>query len=167
MYRHEATFAGEVDHVALIGRLCSDDGLAGWALSTSVRALRMILPLCPEWARVCAWVKPHAAPVRSHGLSNCWEPLIVVGGRQLPPGKRDWFSAHPARRGGSLPGRKPLAFCVFLFEALGMRPGDEIRDLFPGTGIISRAWAEVSRLEPLRLSMGDGSSVDERQLNIS
>ncbi len=51
----------------------------------------------------------------------------------------------PARGGGDLIGRKPLAFCAWLFEALGMLPGDELVDLFPGTGIVGRAWAELSR----------------------
>jgi hypothetical protein len=27
-----------------------------------------------------------------------------------------------------------------------MLPGDELVDLFPGTGIVSRAWAELGRL---------------------
>ena len=51
----------------------------------------------------------------------------------------------PARGGGDLIGRKPLAFCAWLFEAMGMLPGDELVDLFPGTGIVGRAWAELSR----------------------
>jgi hypothetical protein len=58
---------------------------------------------------------------------------------------RDWLRAQPARNGGNLPGRKPLAFCAFLFAALGMIPGDELIDLFPGTGIVSRAWKNLSR----------------------
>jgi hypothetical protein len=40
-------------------------------------------------------------------------------------------------------GRKPLAFCAWLFDLLGMRPGDELEDLFPGTGIVSKAWASL------------------------
>jgi predicted methyltransferase len=50
----------------------------------------------------------------------------------------------PARGEGTLPGRKPIAFCAWLFDLLGMRPGDILIDLFPGTGIVTRAWAEVS-----------------------
>lgn len=133
----------EVDHEALIASLGAS-GYAGWALSTSARALRTLLPLCPERARVAAWVKPIGVSSRTYGMHNTWEPLIVCPGRLLQPGVRDWLSAQPARRGGTLPGRKPLAFCAWLFSLLGMRPGDELDDLFPGTGIVSQAWRELS-----------------------
>lgn len=146
-YRGEPTYAGEVDFVALVDRLRSDHAgghCLGWALSTSARSLRDVLPLCPSDARVCAWVKPHGASPRTYGLHNTWEPVIVVPGRQLRPGKRDWLLAAAARSGGTLPGRKPIAFCVWLFELLGMLPGDRLVDLFPGTGIVTRAWDELS-----------------------
>jgi len=142
-YKGEASFAGEVDHEALISSLTAA-GYDGWALSTSSKALRDILPLCPPEARVCAWVKPIGASVRTFGIHSTWEPVIVVPGREERPGKRDWLSAQPARFGGSLPGRKPIAFCAWLFGLLGMRAGDELVDLFPGTGIVGRAWSEAS-----------------------
>lgn len=147
-YRHEPSYGGEVDHGELVRRLTSGD-FAGWALSTSARALRDVLPLCPPGARVCSWVKPIGAAPATFGPHNCWEPLIVVPARHLRPGVRDWLAAQPARRGGTLPGRKPIAFCAWLFELLGMRPGDELVDLFPGTGVVARSWAELS-LAPAR-----------------
>lgn len=133
----------EVNHPALVQSLV--DGYDGWALSTSAMALRDILPLCPPQVRVCAWVKPGGAPPRTYGLHNVWEPIIVLQGRRLRPGRRDALYRHPARLGGDLPGRKPLAFCAWLFAALGMLPGDELVDLFPGTGIVTAAWAETAR----------------------
>ena len=114
-YGDQPTFAGEVDHAALIASLTTS--YDGWALSTSEDALRWILPLCPEGARVCPWVKPIGAAPATYGLHNTWEPLIVVQGRRLRPGRRDWLRAMPARGGGDLPGRKPIAFCAFLFTA--------------------------------------------------
>lgn len=138
-YRNEPTYGGEVDHAALVQR-AESVGLTGWALSTSEAALRDVLPLCPLGARVCPWVKPHGVPRATHGIHNAWEPLIIVRGRQRPPGKRNWLSALPARGGGTLPGRKPIAFAAFLFTMLGMLPGDDLIDVYPGTGIISRAW---------------------------
>ena len=132
----------EVDHPAMIASLSAE--YDGWALSTSARALRDLLPLCPESARVCPWVKPIGASPRTFGIHNTWEPLIVVPGRSERPGVRDWLSAQPARNGGDLPGRKPVAFCAWLFELLGMRAGDELVDLFPGTGIVARSWRELS-----------------------
>lgn len=145
-YRHESTFAGEVDHAALLSRLeerRQSGELLGWALSTSARALGEILPLCPPTRRIASWVKPHGVSTRSFGMHNVWEPLIVVGGRQRPPGVPDALVALPARGGGTLPGRKPLAFCSWLFRLLGMAPGDELDDLFPGSGIVTRAWVSL------------------------
>lgn len=145
-YRDEPTYAGEVDHAKLVAELVAG-GWDGWALSTSARALRDVLPLCPAGARVCVWIHQFAPPKGTHGLHACWEPLIVVGGRQAPPGRRDYLVAHAARSGGDLVGRKPIAFWVWLFDCLGMRPGDSLADRFPGTDIGRRAWRELSRME--------------------
>lgn len=152
-YAKEPSFAGEVDLEELIPRLRTFDG---WALSTSAEALQDVLPLCPPGVRICPWVKPIGAPSRTRGLHNAWEPLLVWPGRKLEPGKRDWLRAQPARGGGTLTGRKPLAFCAFLFEALGMQPGDELEDLFPGTGIVGRAWSEIGRSHQVRDASPEG-----------
>lgn len=161
-YADELSFAGEVDHRALIASLL-EEGYAGWALSTSARSLRDLLPLCPPDARVCAWVKPIGVPSVTAGLHNTWEPLIVVGGRRLRPGVRDWLRAMPARGWGDLPGRKPIAFCAWLFDCLGLVPGDELVDLFPGTGAVARAWRELSARTssdaPSSVAGGDGRRV--------
>ena len=154
-YQHESTFAGEVDHVALIAHLTSG-AFDGWALSTSERALRDLLPLCPPEARLCPWVKPHGVSGETRGLHNAWEAVIVMPGRRLRPGRRDWLSAMPARGGGELMGRKPLAFCAALFDWLGLLPGDELVDLYPGTGAVSRAW-QLRSLEASRTAPDDAS----------
>lgn len=143
LYGDEPSYAGEDDHVELIASLT--DRYDGWALSTSAAALRAVLPMCPATVRVCAWVKPIGVSSKTHGLHSTWEPLIVQPGRELMPGKRDFLYAQPARGGGDLIGRKPLKFCSFLFEALGMLPGDDLDDLFPGTGIVLRSWKEICR----------------------
>lgn len=49
-YGREATFAGEVDHRELVERLQAG-GYAGWALSTSARALRAAIARAVEEAR--------------------------------------------------------------------------------------------------------------------
>lgn len=158
-YRDQPSYDGEVDHVALIGHLTSG-AYDGWALSTSSAALRDILPLCPPDAHVCAWCKPIGVPIATRGIHSVWEPLIVVQARQARPGRPDWLRAMPARGGGDLVGRKPLAFCHFLFSAVGLAPGDELVDLYPGTGIVSAAWAQVSLLQHRDASLiagGDAS----------
>lgn len=138
--------AAEVDHAALILQLVADFP-DGWALSTSAAALPDVLRLCPAGARVCPWV--HGARAgRARRARNAWEPLIVVGGRPAPPGEsvaedlRDvliWGGrqrSHP----GALVGMKPAQFCEWLFRLLGARRGDQLVDLFPGSGAVRRAW---------------------------
>lgn len=161
-YQDQPSYAGEVDHAELVASLRAG-GYAGWALSTSREALRDVLQLCPPEAHVCPWVKPIGAPRGTYGLHSTWEPLIVVGGRKCRPGLNDWLSAKPARLGGSdLIGRKPLAFCAFLFDALGMLPGDVFVDLFPGTGVVGRAWSALS-LRSSTTERPPPSRLEERQ----
>jgi tRNA/tmRNA/rRNA uracil-C5-methylase (TrmA/RlmC/RlmD family) len=38
-------------------------------------------------------------------------------------------------------GAKPSEFCFWVFDMLGARQGDELVDLFPGTGAVTQAWA--------------------------
>lgn len=148
-YGDQESYAGEVDHVALIASLQAS-GYDGWALSCAVDipSLKVIIPCLPDDARLCPWVKPGGAPPASRGIHNMWEGLIVVGGRQEPPGKRDWLLAQPARFGGDLVGRKPIAFVAWLVQMLGARPGDTLDDMFPGTGIVGNAWASLLGAAP-------------------
>lgn len=177
-YADRPEYRGEVDHVALVAELQTFDG---WALSTSARALRDLLPLCPEGARVCPWVKPHPVPEATAGPHNAWEAVIVVPARLRPPGVPDFLVALPARLGGSdLPGRKPLAFVRWLVQLLGLEPGDEFVDLFPGSGVVGATWREICRsadtsaLEQRRIgprpsleALGDVSPVDERRASVA
>jgi hypothetical protein len=144
-YQHEPTYAGEVDHAELIASLKYYDG---WALSTSgkLATLAKILPLCPQNAILVPWVKLGGVPSTTRGLHNRWEALIVVPGRALRPGQADFLIAHPARFGGTLTGRKPIAFIAKLFKALGMLVGDSLLDKYPGTEIVGRSWAVLSSL---------------------
>lgn len=147
-YQHRANYQGEVDHARLIAQmtdLVRKGKWAGWALSASRKSLRQLLPLVPEATDVCAWTKPIGVPSTTYGRHSTWEPVLVFGGRKRRPGVRDWLSAQPARGGGDLPGRKPIAFCSWLFDLLGMLPGDDIVDLFPGSGVVGRSWEEISR----------------------
>lgn len=151
-YGDQPSYAGEVDHDALIASATADletGATQGWALSCSVRSLRHLLPLCPADVRVGAWVKPIGVSGRTFGPHNTWEAVIVAGGRKMQPGVRDWgeepvLRGMPARGEGDLIGRKSQAFCAWLFDLLGMVPGDEIVDHFPGTGIVTKTWRNLS-----------------------
>ncbi len=157
-YADQASYAGEVDHAALVASLVDRQRrgeLAGWALSTSAAALAVVLPLAPT-VKVCAWVKPIG--VFGAGVCSRWEPVLVSGGRALHP-VRDWLSAQPAKLAGSdLVGRKPLAFCGWLFDLLGMVPGDELEDLFPGSGVVGQAWASLSAGSRSRWELNDAAA---------
>lgn len=144
-------------HQDLIARLC-DEFPDGWALSATSGSLRALLPACPEDARVAAWVKPFCAFKR--GVRPCygWEPVIFCGGRNPP-----WVPHEPPVKGGEqttpkdfiaesitlkkgLTGAKPPKVCEWILDLLGYQNGDEIVDLFPGTGVMG-AVASQLRIE--------------------
>ena len=119
-----------------------DDQYDGWALSLHVPSLRTILPMCPDDVRICAWVKPFASFKPNVRQAYAWEPVIVKPIRKLGPESatvRDWCSANIAMRKG-LPGAKPEAMIRWLFDFAGLQPGDDVVDLFPGTGVVGRTW---------------------------
>ncbi len=160
MYKDQPSYAGEVDHAELIASLKAS--YDGWALSTSADALQDLLPLCPKGVHVAAWHKPLAAQSTTYGMHNVWEPVSVWPARELRPGIADALRALPARGGGDLIGRKPLKFCGWLFGLLGALPGDQFFDLFPGSGIVARAWsAYASPLQERHVSPVDGEHVSQ------
>jgi hypothetical protein len=134
----------EVDHASLLDRLTTEFP-DGWALSTSSRALRAVLALCPPDVRICAWFKG-PRPTKSRRAVMSWEPVLVHRGRELstasPQVLRDALIAQGRFRAypGALVGMKPPAFAEWLFAQLGAAPGDELVDLFPGSGAVRRAW---------------------------
>lgn len=137
--------AKEVNHGELIKRLM---GFDAWALSTHSPALREILPMCPKESRVAAWVKPFAAFKRNVRVAYSWEPVIFFGARGKANKQQltihDWVSAMPPiftkRNLDGTKGQKPMEFCMWLFAMMGLRDGDEIHDLFPGSGAVTMFW---------------------------
>ena len=121
----------------------------GWWLTTEDGAYR------PGNYRVMAWVKPFAAFKRNVPVAYAWEPVLVkpcrkpvVSGRIV---SRDWI-AEPMTMQRGLVGAKPEAVCRWLFEVVGAEPEDELVDMFPGSGAVTRAWERwrsESRLEGL------------------
>ncbi|HSS11671.1 MAG TPA: hypothetical protein VLL25_17425 [Acidimicrobiales bacterium] len=146
-YKDQASYAGEVDHVELIGLLKSRYP-DGWALSTSAAALRLILALSPSTARVAVWYRTNSEPPGNRGRWHwSWEPVIVVGGRQKygeAPSVRDVLNVPGLSSEAAIPGQKPPAFCRWVANLLGYQEGDEIVDLFPGSGIVGRSLEQGS-----------------------
>lgn len=142
----------EVDHASLLEQLV--DGFPdGWALSTSAAALRDVLPMCPAGISICVW-RRRTRPTKSRAPLSAWEPLLVYRGRALQTGRPQAVLDHLDYRGrydampGALVGMKPPEFAVWMFSLLGAEPGDELVDLFPGSGVIGRAWALYTSLTP-------------------
>jgi hypothetical protein len=163
-YREEPTYAGEVDILELLLSLKAYDG---WALSTSAEALPRVLATCISLhltVRVAAWTR-RARPHKTARILNGWEPLIFSGGRTLVSHGRPQDPAHQAagthplqvtdtlngfnpRQRPTLPtsciGMKPPEFCRWVFLLLGALPGDTLVDMFPGSGIVTRAWLDYT-----------------------
>lgn len=123
----------------------------GWAMSASSPSLRVLLPLCPPDARVGAWVKPFCAFKRGVRPCYAWEPVIYRGGRNKnhpPPTKggkqttpKDFHAASITLKKG-LTGAKPESFCRWVLDLLNVQAGDDVTDIFPGTGVMGRVFAE-------------------------
>lgn len=153
LYRDHPDYAGEVDHVALVARL--EGEFDGWALHTAAtpNAIALLAPLVVDTgARWCSWVKGFAAFKRNVSVAYAWEPVIikparkpVVSGRQI---MRDWIECSITLKRG-LVGAKPEAVCHWVFELLGADPDDDLVDLFPGTGAVTRAWETWRAVPPL------------------
>lgn len=132
----------EVDHAELVATLVRDFP-DGWALSTASTTLAQVLELCPKGVRIGAWVKPFAVFKPNVNPAYAWEPVIFMGGRKRTrqePTVRDWHSANITLKKG-LCGAKPPTFNQWILDILGYRQGDEIVDLYPGTGGMSAALA--------------------------
>lgn len=144
LYKDHLDFSGEVDHAALIVRLERD--FDGWVLHASATptSMKTLAPLVAETdARWMAWVKGFAAFKRNVSVAYAWEPVIVKPARKPVVSKRlvmrDWIQESITLKRG-LTGAKPEAVCHWAFKMVGARPEDELVDLFPGTGAVSRAW---------------------------
>lgn len=160
-YYRDDPRAVEVDHAALVAQL--DAEYDGWALSCYSNSLRLILPHCPESARVAAWVKPWCSWKRGVSPKYGWEPVIFKPARKRQPKGLypvDWVSCNATSRRG-LNGAKPEQFCFWVFNLLHAQPRDEFVDLYPGTGAVGQAWEQWSR--QLRMAVAGCERSAERQ----
>lgn len=140
----------EVNHQILIGSLCAHFP-DGWALSTSSSALQFVLGMCPAGVRVGIWNRPDTYR-RTPERPRTWEAVIFCGGRSRPDiSVLDRVDVNVSPVPGFV-GAKPLDFSLWVFLMLGAFPEDELEDLFPGTGAVSKAWRRftLQRNEVLR-----------------
>lgn len=149
-HRHEAPYGCWDDpdtHLLLRDMLAVHD-YDGYAVSLSSPSLATILPMHGTMAlgpaRVAAWVKPFAVFKPNVNPAYAWEPVIFCGGRRGDrerPTVRDWHSSNITLKKG-LTGAKNPEFCRWILDLLGYEEGDEMVDLFPGTGVMARVLAQ-------------------------
>lgn len=153
----------EVDHRELIERLFNEHP-DGWALSTHASSLIEVGAMVRELAiadevadveqlRVSIWNRGSRSGIASRRARNAWEPLIVYGGRPLELATDETLDdvltcsprATPSSIPGAVIGMKSPAFAEWMFRQLGALRGDTMIDMFPGSGVVSRAWSLYSR----------------------
>lgn len=132
-------------HYHLVDYLTSFDG---WAYCLSTPSLLRFLAATPtlgawlnDGARVAAWVKPFASYKPDVRLAYSWEPVLFKEARSTRadagPLGRDHLSQRITLKKG-LVGAKPPEFCAWVLDLMGYVEGDEVVDVFPGTGIMGR-----------------------------
>ena len=138
-YKHDPRHA-EVDPVELMLRL-EEEFPDGWAMSSHTPALRMIAGSMPPRTRIAAWCKPNANGRPTVYPQYSWEPVVFRPAPYSKPESRwpkDFLLASPQLN--NFMGAKPPEFCYWIFDMLGARQGDELVDMFPGTGAVTQAW---------------------------
>jgi hypothetical protein len=162
LYNDHPDFGGEVDHAALIARLESE--FDGWVLHAAAtpQSMAVLAPLVAsiEGARWMSWVKGFAAFKKNVSVAYAWEPVIVKAARKPVVSKRlvmrDWVQESITLKRG-LTGAKPEAVCHWAFEMVGARPDDELCDLFPGSGAVTRAWKTWQGKFALPVAQGEAA----------
>jgi hypothetical protein len=158
-YSHDPLCA-EVDHKHLIWEVLMKQFPDGWALSASSSSMSHIVPLLPAGFRTGVWCKSFCAFKRNVRPAYAWEPVYFWGGRnplmgfraEIPEknGKQTTpkdFIVEPITLRKGLVGAKPEKVCRWILQLLNVQPGDEVVDLYPGTGIMGRVAKEVCATE--------------------
>ena len=116
-------------------------GYDGWAMAASAKTLPLIASAIPRRARIAVWRVTNAIPDGSR-VASAWEPVVV----RVPEGRRAHGTGHavpdvllaPHPQAGFV-GTKPDAWTRWVLDMLGYQTGDEVYDLFPGSGAVTRA----------------------------
>ena len=135
-------------HRQLVSHLV--DNYDAWAIALTVHSLSTYLQEIEtdsrNGIRVCVWHKPAASPSGSR-ISNHWEPVIV----SVPKDRRGWKTELPRVKDvltANIPkvnfvGAKPAEWTRWVLDLMGYQEGDEVVDLFHGSGSVSNALNEL------------------------
>lgn len=138
------------EHARLMARL-EEEYPDGWALSLAAESVRHLYHRSPPRARLAPWVTTSTGALKMFRVAFCWEGVLYsspfLSRSQAPgrPSQLDWIAAgkgHNSDVEGDFLGAKPRRFCFWLFRLMGLggHPEDELVDLFPGSGAVTRAW---------------------------
>ena len=122
----------------------------GWAIAMSVHSLSTYLDVVEtdsrNGIRVCVWHKT-AAVTSGNRVTNNWEPVLV----KMPAGRKGWKSGasrtsdvmtcNPLRSG--FVGSKPAEWTHWVLDLMGYMEGDEVVDLFNGSGAVANALKQM------------------------
>ena len=129
-----------VKHIALM--VTMDDEYDGWAMAASGKTLAPLLGFADKLgARLAIWHVTNAIP-DGNRVSTRWEAVIL----RQPDARRAYGTGHAIGDVLSAPhpmsgfvGAKPAVWTRWVLDMLGYQPGDEVDDLFPGSGAVARA----------------------------
>ena len=127
-------------HIALM--VTMDDEYDGWAMAASGKTLSPIIGVADKLgARLAIWHVTNAIP-DGNRVSMRWEAVIL----RQPDARRAHGTGHAIGDVLSAPhpmsgfvGAKPEVWTRWVLDMLGYQPGDEVDDLFPGSGAVQRA----------------------------
>ncbi len=140
-------------HVQLVHDL--NDNYDSWAIAMTVHSLSTYLSVIDtdsrNGIRVMSWIKPNAVTSGSR-VTNSWEPVIVKIAKERRGWKngvhvKDYLSAAPMKSG--FVGAKPEAWTHWVLDAMGYIEGDEVTDIFAGSGAVTRALTSYRSRLPL------------------
>jgi hypothetical protein len=135
-------------HRQLVSEL--ESNFDGWAIAMSVHSLstylRVIETDSRNGIRVCVWDKGNAV-TSGNRITNVWEPVIV----RIPQDRKGWKSElqrttdvlHCAAPRKNFVGSKPLEWTNWALDLMGYKDGDEVTDLFHGSGAVSQALSQM------------------------
>lgn len=130
-------------HVLLAQKLLTE--FDGFAIALTPHSLSQYLSVIEtgrtNGIRVMSWIKP-ASPPSGNRITQSWEPVIVKiphirKGRKIGRQMVDHLVAAAPRKGFA--GSKPVAWTHWVLDAMGYQEGDEVVDMFNGSGAVSAA----------------------------
>jgi hypothetical protein len=130
-------------HIDLALTLLADfDGFAIACTSHSLSTYLSVIETESEnGIRILSWIKPASLPSGSR-ITQSWEPVIVKVPKERKgrgKGKQmiDYLICTAPRKGFA--GSKPTQWTWWVMDAMGYKEGDEIVDLFNGSGAVNQA----------------------------